>query len=385
MSYPSLNIAQGIPINVAHTIDSDRLSSATTATARSSARLSATTSADAADTLRSLAYLGIAKGLSNTVAQSVKAHPLRIMIVDNSGSMNTCDGNKMLNNNGSVKMVKCSRWVELSDEVMKVADVSSALNARTDFHLLNPTPNLKQCSIATSAWEGVAPLGPTTDATSLRESLNKVNPTNTTPLTESVMSVISMISPIAADLRASGQQVAVILATDGHPNNRQSFVQAMQQLQLLPVWVVVRLCTDDDDVVSFWNDLDEQLEAPLEVLDDVRGEAVEVTSKNPWLTYGSPLHVARLFGLPDKLFDALDETALQPTQIKSFIETLLSCDTLPEPELDVSKFVQAVANAQKGLPLVFDPISQKMKPWIDLRKLEWAINRKCGKGACAVM
>ena len=74
--------------------------------------------------------------------------------------MNTCDGNKMLNNNGSVKMVKCSRWVELSDEVMKVADVSSALNARTDFHLLNPTPNLKQCSIATSAWEGVAPLGP---------------------------------------------------------------------------------------------------------------------------------------------------------------------------------------------------------------------------------
>merc|ERR1711907_168220 len=109
-------------------------------------------------------------------------------------------------------------------------------------------------------WEGVAPLGPTTDAASLRQSLNKVNPTNTTPLTESVMSVISMISPIAADLRASGQQVAVILATDGHPNNRQSFVQAMQQLQLLPVWVVVRLCTDDDDVVSFWNDLDEQLE-----------------------------------------------------------------------------------------------------------------------------
>merc|ERR1712144_191012 len=136
------------------------------------------------------------------------------------------------------------------------------------------TPNLKQCSIATSAWEGVAPLGPTTDAASLRQSLNKVNPTNTTPLTESIMSVISMISPIAADLRASGQQVAVILATDGHPNNRQSFVQAMQQLQLLPVWVVVRLCTDDDDVVSFWNDLDEQLEAPLEVLDDVRGEAV---------------------------------------------------------------------------------------------------------------
>merc|ERR1711907_302372 len=308
-------------------------------------------------------------------------HPLRIMIVDNSGSMNTCDGNKMLNNNGSVKMVKCSRWVELSDEVMKVADVSSALNARTDFHLLNPTPNLKQCSIATSAWEGVASLGPTTDAASLRQSLNKVNPTNTTPLTESVMSVISMISPIAADLRASGQQVAVILATDGHPNNRQSFVQAMQQLQLLPVWVVGRLCTDDDDVVSFWNDLDGQLEAPLEVLDDVRGEAEEVYVHNKWLTYAPALHSARLFGLPDKLFDELDESKLLPSQVKQFIEDLLGSDLLPEPELDPHGFYKAVQLELSKQQMVYDPRGRRMKPWIDVSALEKHVRTKIKGGS----
>lgn len=64
------------------------------------------------------------------------------------------------------------------------------------------------------------------------------------------------------------------------------------------------------------NDLDEQLEAPVEVLDDLRSEAQEVTSNNAWLTYGPPLHAARLFGLPGKIYDAIDEMPLTPSMIK---------------------------------------------------------------------
>ena len=36
-------------------------------------------------------------------------------------------------------------------------------------------------------------------------------------------------------------------ATDGDVS------EAMKPLQNLPVWVVVRLCTDDDSVVQYWN------------------------------------------------------------------------------------------------------------------------------------
>ena len=48
------------------------------------------------------------------------------------------------------------------------------------------------------------------------------------------------------------------------------------------------------------------------MLDDERGEAIEIREKNPWLTYGRPLHLARTFGLRNKLFDLLDEAALVP-------------------------------------------------------------------------
>merc|ERR1719152_650237 len=136
-----------------------------------------------------------------------------------------------------------------------------------------------------------------------------------------------MVEPVQHELRARGEQVTVIIATDGLPNDSRSFLRAMQQLQALPCWVVVRLCTDDDSIVEYWNELDAMLEAPLEGLDDV-------SAHNPFLTYAPALHLARLFGIDSKLYDALDEARLVPSQIKDLVEDILGCGALPEPELD---------------------------------------------------
>ena len=48
--------------------------------------------------------------------------------------------------------------------------------------------------------------------------------------------------------------------------------QAMRPLKDLPVWVVVRLCTNDEKIVDYWNRVDEELELSMDVLDDLGGE-----------------------------------------------------------------------------------------------------------------
>eukprot|EP00980_Cylindrotheca_fusiformis_P022116 scaffold8999_cov73-Cylindrotheca_fusiformis.AAC.1 len=114
---------------------------------------------------------------------------------------------------------------------------------------------------------------------------------------------------MAPTLRQLGRKVVIVIATDGLPtdergyggsNHNQEFVDALRMLEGLPVWVVVRLCTDDEDVVNFYNELDGQLELSIEVLDDFTGEAVEVTTENPWLNYTLPLHRLREFGFHDR-------------------------------------------------------------------------------------
>ena len=71
-------------------------------------------------------------------------------------------------------------------------------------------------------------------------------------------------------LRQSGQKAAIVIMTDGESSDGD-LAAAMAPLQQLPVWVVVRLCTDDDNVVSYWNSIDEKLEVEMDVIDDMLG------------------------------------------------------------------------------------------------------------------
>ena len=105
-----------------------------------------------------MAGLGFPLGLSKELIESTVAFPVRFWVVDNSGSMNMNDGTRLVPNSaGRLTPVKTSRWTELSDTIVGIAELASTLGARTDFHLLNATSQGQCLSIGAECSDPSAP------------------------------------------------------------------------------------------------------------------------------------------------------------------------------------------------------------------------------------
>jgi len=191
-------------------------------------------------------------------------------------------------------------------------------------------------------------------------------------------------------LRQNGTKVAIILATDGLPtssshNSEQEFVEALKSLEGLPIWVVIRLCTDDDNVVGFYNDLDAQLEFSLEVLDDFEMEAKEIYEYNKFLNYTLPLHRCREMGYHHRIFDYLDERKLSKDELRDLFSLLFGQEQMagvPDPHLNWKGFLKAIKRIVDKEEWHWNPINKKVQPWVNVKKLDKAYGRS---GGCSIM
>lgn len=141
------------------------------------------------------------------------------------------------------------------------------------------------------------------------------SPGGGTPLCKHIRAVVDIIASMKDSLRETRQRACVIIASDGEASDGD-IATAMRPLKDLPVWTVVRLCTDENRIVDYWNNIDSQLELEMDVLDDLFGEAEEVYQANPWLTYCEPIHRLREFGIPIKEIDLLDSNLLSLEQLR---------------------------------------------------------------------
>jgi len=290
---------------------------------------------------------------------------MRFWVIDNSGSMMTADGNRIRQtSDGRIQQIACTRWEELKGPVIMQGAIAASLCSPTDFVMLNKVPGCEQ---------RVCVGGAGSDTVMLRKMMS-TTPSGGTPLSMHITMIYSAISPHAARLGKTGHKVVVVLATDGLPNDRDAFVASLIRLQKLPVMVTIRLCTDDETVVEFYNSLDENLELALEVLDDFEAEATEVKEMNPWITYALPVHNAREFGLVNQLFDLLDERRFTAGEVRDFVEMLLGARMydvhLPHPSENFDGFLKGVTTLLKNHKPVWDSVKKKMRPWISIDKLK---------------
>lgn len=301
-------------------------------------------------------------GLQDAFVRNLSRVPVRYFICDDSGSMSTSDGKRLTEvGPNQYKLIPCSRWSELTNTLKFHAELAYSAGAPTEFRLLN-------CAAPVMIGDGSEGEA---DRLETLQAIFEGSPSGGTPLCRHIREVTEQIRHLAPGLRAAGQKACVMIATDGESSDGD-IAQALRPLKDLPAWVVIRLCTDEDKIVNYWNNVDNELELDMDVLDDLCGEAKEVTEHNPWLTYGEPMHRLREFGIPNKEIDLLDETAMTMEQVRTMVALIFggSVDSYPHPEIDWNGFKLAVQAALSRTPQTWCPLRKTIRPWVSIAGIQ---------------
>jgi len=196
-------------------------------------------------TIERLKSSGFTDGMVESLQQTVNKFPHRFWVVDNSGSMRENDGYCV---NLSGRTVKCTRWKEIQECVSYHINLAALLFSPTTFTLLND-PGKR---VGAQKFEVVS--GKKELSVEVDEALNimlETDPSGRTPLRNHIHTIRDTVEAMANNLKEEGKKVVVVLATDGIPTDstRTEFVQSLRSLESLPIWLVIRLSTNEEHVI----------------------------------------------------------------------------------------------------------------------------------------
>jgi hypothetical protein len=161
--------------------------------------------------LKSLVHQGFTRSLARSLNETKQAFALRIWVIDNSSSMNTRDGHRIVDNCPSnVFMVNCSRWEEIRECVEYHIQLADMIDAPTRFRFLNDPGSMVGPQNFAIKDGSYAPQLKAHEALSL---MRKVLPHGCTPLTDHILEIYTEVFEMVPELRRTGQKVAIILAT----------------------------------------------------------------------------------------------------------------------------------------------------------------------------
>jgi len=346
-----------------------------------------------------LAELGLPSALLSTVMENYEACESHLVVIENSSLMKVRDSHVgRIRRDGSIKRVdNFTRWDELQEAMSINCKLAAKCWIPTKYWLLNKPTGVMAGNSKTFALCWDEPEDIPGEMNHIKRMMK--NATLDQPqceLTSRIRQVSKVIGKEAPRLLARGKHITVIFYTQGIPTNskgqtgttiRQEFRQELWALNKLPVKIIIRLCTDNENVTEMFNAMDGSF-GSIDVLDDYWGEAMEVYLHNPWLTYSKGLHRLREFGLAPDLLGDLDERPLTLDEVHQLCQLLFIGDDtsihLPlapyQPtshhQLKRTSWVQnwhpfttALESLVKKEELQWNPIKKKMTPWIDLKRL----------------
>ena len=124
------------------------------------------------------------------------------------------------------------------------------------------------------------------------------------------------------ELRRSQKVALLVIMTDGESSDG-SIIETLKALEGFPVQVIVRISTEEKEVVDYWQNINSELDLDIYILEGYEWESNLVHTRNSWLTYGEPLHQIRAFGIAVPGVNTLSYRQLNKENIKSICELLL--------------------------------------------------------------
>lgn len=315
------------------------------------------------------AYLksfGWPKGLAVQLLKCLQKNSHRFYILDDSGSMMSNDGSMIVNG----KTITCSRWAELGDAMKFHVNLAKVAGSKTEFRFLNQSQAV------------IVGDDPATDDAKVYKIFDVFNesPSGGTPLCKHIGEVKQKINALIPKLKELNERASLIICTDGEPSDGD-IKAALNSLQGLPVDIVIRLCTNEDNIVEFWNSIDKQLEVTMDILDDWSNEAAEIYKINNWVNYSLPIQRFRECGVSLKEFDLLEESKLTPENLRRFLIALMGNGDLPNPVVNWAAFITEVDREVKSYDPLFNPVTKRREGLVNVAK----IKSSYGPGGCCTI
>jgi len=210
--------------------------------------------------LTELRQQGFPVGLALEVSDSRKGFPVRFWSIDNCAGMNEGDCKQVkFNPDGRTTVEKCSRWNELQGTVEDQIRLMGLMNVNSLFCLRNGERGNRKFSVADPTSRSVE-----NDVKLAVRSVKESQAGGGTPISKHLREFTSRVELLESTLRKQNQKAVCIfsvgsLPTDSHGHSseqtKEQFLNALTELGRLPVWIFIRLCTKDEDVTEFYNNL----------------------------------------------------------------------------------------------------------------------------------
>jgi hypothetical protein len=200
-------------------------------------------------------------------------------------------------------------------------------------------------------------------------SLLNTKPNGLTPICAHLCEVADQLRALSPVLQNDDQIALLIIMTDGESTDGD-IVDILKPLEGLPLHVIVRVCTHEQEVIDYWQNINAQLDMEVHVLQDVTTEAIAVHENNPWLAYNDTLQRVREYGILLPEIDSLAGRQLTKDEIRSLAMMLLPDeDVAGFPDLEVAwdwgSFLSAVAQSQEGRPMEYCAYRSVVGGWVE--------------------